>query len=183
MHRFILPYKGIQPRVASGVFIAPTAAVVGDVVIGNGSSVWFSSSVRGDFQPMRIGCFTNIQDNTTVHVMGDVPTEIGNYVTIGHNCIVHCRRIGNNSLIGMGSIILGYSEIGDNCIIGAGTLLTQHKKIPNNCLVYGNPAKIIRATRDDEIEALRASAMHYFDCAKAYEAEFKSVDVALKGDS
>ena len=118
-----------------------------------------------------------------MHVMGDAPTEIGNYVTIGHNCIVHCRRIGNNSMIGMGSIILGYSEIGDNCIIGAGTLLTQHKKIPNNCLVYGNPAKIIRATRDDEIEALRASAMHYFDYAKAYEAELKSVDVALKGDS
>ena len=176
MNRLVMPYKGMIPRIAGGVFIAPTASVVGDVVIGNGSSVWFSATVRGDFQPVKIGCFTNIQDNTTVHVMGDVPTEIGNYVTIGHNCIVHCRRIGNNSLIGMGSIILGYSEIGDNCIIGAGTLLTQHKKIPNNCLVYGNPAKIIRAIRDDEIEALRASSMHYFDCARAYEAEFKAID-------
>ena len=175
MNKFVLPYKGVMPRIASGVFVAPTGSVIGDVVIGNGSSVWFGTTVRGDFQPVRIGCFTNIQDNTTVHVMGDVPTEIGNYVTIGHNCIVHCRKIGNNSLIGMGSIILGYTEIGDNCIIGAGTLLTQHKKIPNNCLVYGNPAKIIRAIRDDEMEALRASAMRYFDHARTYNAEFKKI--------
>ena len=173
MDRFVMPYKGKEPQIANGVFIAPTASIVGDVTIGTGSSIWFGATVRGDFQPISIGAFTNVQDNTTVHVMGDVPTEIGNYVTIGHNCIVHCRTIGNNCLIGMGSIILGYSEIGDNCIIGAGTLLTQHKKIPHNCLVYGNPAKIIRAIRDDEIEALRESAMHYFKGGRNYEAELK----------
>ena len=172
MGNFVLPYKGMKPQIANDVFLAPTASVVGDVRIGTGSSIWFGSTVRGDFQPVTIGCFTNVQDNTTVHVMGDTPTEIGNYVTIGHNCIIHCRSIGNNCLIGMGSIILGYSEIGDNCIIGAGTLLTQHKKIPANCLVYGNPAKIIRAIRDDELEALRASAMHYYECAREYIEEF-----------
>ena len=168
MERIILPYKGKSPQVADDVFVAPGASIIGDVKIGAGSSVWFGTTVRGDLQPIRIGAFTNIQDNTTVHVMGDSPTEIGNYVTVGHNAIIHCRKIGDNSLIGMGSIILGYSEIGENCIIGAGTLLTQYKKIPNNSLVFGNPAKIMRALREDEIEALRESAMHYYECGRDY---------------
>ena len=103
--------------------------------------------------------------------MGDVPTAIGDFVTIGHNTIIHCKSIGNNCLIGMGSNILGYSEIGDNCIIGAGTLITQHKRIPSNSLVYGNPAKIVRSLRDDEIEALHGSAMHYNEMAQIYIKE------------
>ncbi len=164
----IVPYKSILPKIDTDVFVASSAAVVGDVTLGKGSSVWFGAVVRGDFQPVVIGAYSNVQDNATVHVMGDVPTEIGNYVTIGHNAIVHCRRIGDNCLIGMGSIVLGYSEIGENCIIGAGTLLTQYKKIPSNSLVYGNPAKIIRALRDDEIEALKASAINYHEVAKEY---------------
>ena len=165
---YILPYQSSMPTIGQDVFVAPTASVVGDVSIGKGSSVWFGAVVRGDFQPVRIGEYCSIQDNATVHVMGDVPTEIGNYVTIGHNAIVHCRHIGDNCLIGMGSIVLGYSEIGENCIIGAGTLLTQYKKIPSNSLVYGNPARIIRALREDEIEALRESAMNYHIVAKRY---------------
>ena len=168
MQGIVLSYNGKQPKIAESVFVAPTASVVGDVEIGTGSSIWFGVTVRGDFQPVKIGAFTNIQDNATVHVMGDTPTEIGNYVTVGHNAIVHCRKIGDNCLIGMGSIILGYSEIGENCIIGAGTLLTQYKKIPRNSLVFGNPAKIMRALRDDEIQALRASAMKYHECAMEY---------------
>ena len=168
MDAVILPYKGKAPEIAKDVFVAPSASIVGDVKIGAGSSIWFGVTVRGDFQPVRIGCYTNIQDNCTVHVMGDEPTVIGNYVTVGHNAIIHCRNIGNDCLIGMGSIILGYSEIGDNCIIGAGTVITQYKKIPNNSLVFGNPAKIMRALRQDEIAALRTSAMHYYECAKEY---------------
>lgn len=168
MNEIVLAYKGKKPKIAENVFLAPNSSVVGEVEIGTGSSIWFGAAVRGDFQPVKIGAFTNIQDNSTIHVMYDVPTEIGNYVTIGHNAIVHCRKIGDNCLIGMGSIILGYSEIGANCIIGAGTLLPQYKKIPDNCLVFGNPAKIMRAVRDDEIEALRASAMQYHECARQY---------------
>ena len=167
----ILPYEGKNPEIAEGVFVAPNACVVGDVKIGEGSSIWFGASVRGDFQPVRIGKFTNVQDNATIHVMGDTPTEIGDHVTIGHNALVHCRRIGDNSLIGMGAIILGYAEIGENCIIGAGTLLTQRKKIPNNCIVFGNPAKIMRSLRDDEIEALYASSMNYNAVSKTYQEE------------
>ena len=168
---FITSYQGASPVIGEGVFIAPTASVIGNVTLGEGASIWFGSVVRGDLQPITIGKFTNVQDNSTIHVMGDIPTHIGDYVTIGHNTIIHCRSIGNNCLIGMGSNILGYSEIGDNCIIGAGTLLTQHKKIPSNSLVYGNPAKIVRSLRDDEIEALHGSAMHYNEMAQIYIKE------------
>ncbi|MCR5833690.1 MAG: gamma carbonic anhydrase family protein [Selenomonadaceae bacterium] len=170
MDSIILPYKGKKPKIAPDVFVAPGASVVGEVEIGVGSSIWFGATVRGDFQPVTIGCYTNIQDNCTVHVMGDSPTKIGNYVTVGHNAIIHCNSIGNDCLIGMGSIILGYSEIGDNCIIGAGTVITQYKKIPHNSLVFGNPAKIMRALREDEIVALRASAMHYYEHSREYLA-------------
>jgi len=103
--------------------------------------------------------------------MANVPTEIGDDVTIGHNAIIHARKIGNNCLVGMGSIILGYTEIGDNVVIGAGTMITQHKKIPSNSLVYGNPAQIIRALREDEIEALHDSALDYRKVAENYKAE------------
>ncbi|SFT33494.1 Carbonic anhydrase or acetyltransferase, isoleucine patch superfamily [Selenomonas sp. GACV-9] len=167
----IIPYKSVAPKIDSSVFLAPSATVVGDVEIGEGASIWFNAVVRGDFQPIRIGKNTNVQDNAVIHVMANVPTEIGEEVTIGHNAIVHARKIGNNCLIGMGSIILGYTEIGDNVVIGAGTLITQHKKIPNNSLVYGNPAQIIRALREDEMEALHDSALDYRKVAENYKAE------------
>ena len=158
-----------MPTIDSTAFIAPTAAVVGDVEIGAGSSVWFSAVVRGDFQPITSGHNTNIQENATIHVMRDVPVCIGDNVLIGHNAVVHCSRIGDNTLIGMGSIIMGYSEIGENVVIGAGTFLSQHKKIPSNSLVFGNPAQIVRALRDDEIEALQAAALNYADLGEEYK--------------
>ena len=92
-------------------------------------------------------------------------------VTIGHNTLIHCSQIGNNCLIGMGSTLLGYTEIGENTIIGAATLLTQHKKIPHDSLVYGNPSRIIRALREDEVEAVHASAMNYCKLARVYREE------------
>lgn len=167
----IIPYRSKKPVIDPSVFLAPTATVVGDVEIGAGSSVWFNAVIRGDFQKITIGKHTNIQDNATIHVMANVPIKIGESVIIGHNAIVHASRIGNNCLIGMGSIILGYTDIGDNVVIGAGTMITQHKKIPSNSLVYGNPAQIIRSLRDDEVEALHDSAMNYEQVAKNYQAE------------
>ncbi|MBQ1889741.1 gamma carbonic anhydrase family protein [Selenomonas caprae] len=168
---YIIPYKSVAPKIDPSVFLAPSATVVGDVEIGEGASIWFNAVVRGDFQPLRIGKNTNVQDNAVIHVMANVPTEIGDDVTIGHNAIIHARKIGNNCLVGMGSIILGYTEIGDNVVIGAGTMITQHKKIPSNSLVYGNPAQIIRALREDEIEALHDSALDYRKVAENYKAE------------
>ncbi|MCR5758200.1 MAG: gamma carbonic anhydrase family protein [Selenomonas sp.] len=168
----ILNYNGKTPTLGKDVLMAPSATVVGDVEIGEGTSLWFNAVVRGDFQKITIGKNCNIQDNSTVHVMADEPTEIGDNVIVGHNAVVHARKIGSNCLIGMGSIILGYTEIGDNVVIGAGTQLTQHKKIPSNSLVYGNPAQIIRALREDEIEALKSSAVKYRTVAESYQAEW-----------
>ena len=176
MDKLILPYRGKMPAIDPTVFIAPTAAVVGDVTIGAGSSVWFGAVVRGDFQPITIGQNTNIQENATIHVMRDVPVEIGDNVLIGHNAVVHCSRIGSNTLIGMGSIVMGYSEIGENVVIGAGSFLPQHKKVPSNSLVFGNPAQIVRALRDDEIEALREAAENYAGLG----AEYKGIIEELK---
>jgi len=169
MDKIILSYRGKSPAIDPSVFIAPSAAVIGDVTIGAGSSVWFGAVVRGDFQPIRIGRNTNIQDNATIHVMRDAPVEIGDNVLIGHNAVVHCSKIGSNTLIGMGSIVMGYSEIGENVVIGAGTFLPQHKKIPSNSLVFGSPAQIVRALRDDEIEALQNAAENYADLAAEYQ--------------
>ena len=169
MDKMILPYRGKAPVIDPTVFLAPMAAVIGDVTIGAGSSVWFGAVVRGDFQPITIGQNTNIQDNATIHVMRDVPVHIGTNVLIGHNAVVHCSRVGDNTLIGMGSIVMGYSEIGENVVIGAGTFLPQHKKIPSNSLVYGNPAQIVRALRDDEIEALQEAAENYANLGVEYK--------------
>ena len=166
MDKIILPYRGKTPVIDPSAFIAPSAAVIGDVTVGAGSSIWFGAVVRGDFQPITIGENTNIQENATVHVMCDVPVCIGNNVL---NAVVHCSRIGDNTLIGMGSIVMGYSEIGENVVIGAGTFLPQHKKIPSNSLVFGNPAQIVRALRDDEIEALRAAAENYAGLGAEYK--------------
>ena len=169
MDKMILPYRGKAPVIDPTVFLAPMAAVIGDVTIGAGSSVWFGAVVRGDFQPITIGQNTNIQANATIHVMRDVPVHIGNNVLIGHNAVVHCSRVGDNTLIGMGSIVMGYSEIGENVVIGAGTFLPQHKKIPSNSLVFGNPAQIVRALRDDEIEALQEAAENYANLGVEYK--------------
>ena len=169
MDKMILPYRGKAPVIDPTVFLAPMAAVIGDVTIGAGSSVWFGAVVRGDFQPITIGQNTNIQDNATIHVMRDVPVHIGNNVLIGHNAVVHCSRVGDNTLIGMGSIVMGYSEIGENVVIGADTFLPQHKKIPSNSLVFGNPAQIVRALRDDEIEALQEAAENYANLGVEYK--------------
>ena len=169
MDKIVLPYRGKTPVIDETAFIAPTAAVIGDVTIGAGSSVWFGAVVRGDFQPITIGKNTNVQENATIHVMRDAPVRIDDGVIIGHNAVVHTCHIGSNTLVGMGSIIMGYSEIGENVVIGAGTFLSQHKKIPSNSLVFGNPAQIVRALRDDEIEALQAAALNYADLGAEYK--------------
>jgi len=164
----IMPYKSVMPSIDPSVFVAPTATVIGNVTIGEGANIWFNTVLRGDIQSITVGKYTNIQDNSTVHVMGDQPTVIGDYVTIGHNAVIHCNKIGDNCLIGMGAVLLGYCEIGENTIIGAGAVVTQHKKIPPNSLVVGSPGHIVRPLLDDEIEALHQSAVRYNLLAQQY---------------
>lgn len=164
----VLPFKGTKPSIHESALLTDGVNIIGDVVIGEQSSIWFNSVLRGDIYPIRIGKYTNIQDNSTVHVGYDCPTVVGDYVTVGHNVILHGTTVGNNCLIGMGAILLNYSEIGENCIIGAGTLITERKKIPPNSLVLGSPGKVVRELTSEEIAEIRLSAIKYNEVAEEY---------------
>ncbi|SDF26355.1 gamma carbonic anhydrase family protein [Sporolituus thermophilus] len=165
----ILPFKNIFPKIEPSVLIAKGAQVIGDVAIGANASIWYNSILRGDVNFIRIGAYTNIQDNSTLHVMNGHPCVVGNYVTVGHNVILHGCTIADNCLIGMGAIILNGVEIGENCIIGAGTLLTEFKKIPPKSLVVGSPGKVVRSVADEEIQFIRQSAIHYHELSLHHE--------------
>ncbi len=142
-------------------FIAETADIVGDVTIGQGTSMWHSSVARGDMNYVKIGKFSNVQDNATVHVDTDYPTTIGDYTTVGHNAIIHGCTVGSNCLIGMGAIILNGAVIGDNSIIAAGSLITERAIIPPNSLVMGSPGKVRREVTEEEIELTKENAIRY----------------------
>ena len=126
------------------VFIAPGAVVLGDVTIGKNSGIWYNAVGRGDRDSIVIGKESNIQDNAVVHLGSGYPVEIGDHVTIGHGAIVHGCKIGDNTMIGMGAILMNGCKIGKNCIIGAGALVTQNVEIPDNSLVVGNTEEEIR---------------------------------------
>lgn len=145
----ILPFRGVYPKISSTTFISDGVYIIGDVVIGEHSSVWFGTVIRGDVNYIRIGDYVSIQDGSILHVTTEKhPLEVGNRVVVGHRVVLHGCKVGSNVLIGMGSVIMDGVVIGDNCIIAAGTLITQNKVIPDNSLVLGNPGKIVRKVDD-----------------------------------
>jgi len=164
----LLIYKNIFPQVHNEAFVAKGAYIIGDVIVEANSGIWFNTVVRGDMSQIRIGKYTNIQDNSTVHALQDQPTVIGDYVTVGHNAILHSCCVRNNCIIGMGSIILSYSEIGENCIIGAGTVISERRKIPPNSLVMGSPCRILRTVTEEDVDAIRRMALVYSEKAQSY---------------
>jgi carbonic anhydrase/acetyltransferase-like protein (isoleucine patch superfamily) len=162
-------FKNARPKLDKEAYVAEGARIIGDVAIGKGSSIWFNTVVRGDVNYIRIGEYSNIQDNSTVHVGSDFyPTIIGDNVTVGHNVLLHGCKIGKECLIGMGAIILNGAEIGENCIIGAGSLITEGKKIPANSLVFGSPGRVVRTLSQEDIEKIRHSAVHYHKLSLNY---------------
>lgn len=142
-------------------FIAPGAHVVGDVSLGENVGIWYNAVVRGDTGSITVGDNSNVQDNTTVHTDADFQVHIGKGVTIGHNAVIHGCTIGDNTVIGMGSILLNGAVIGRNCIIGAGSLVTGKMRIPDNSLAFGNPAKVVRTVTPEEVCANQENAAHY----------------------
>lgn len=158
------------PVFGKNVYIAPGAVVRGDVTLGDHSSVWFHTVIRAEAGSAVIGADTNIQDNSVIHVDHGADVAIGSQVTIGHGAIIHGCTIQDNSLIGMGAIIMNHAVIGKNCIIGAGTLITQNTVIPDNSLVIGNPGKILRPVTKEEIEDIRQNASYYVEEAASYAA-------------
>src|SRR5438876_5425151 len=150
-----------QPRLGQGVYIARGATVVGDVTLGDYSSVWYNAVLRGDINHIVVGHHTNIQDNAVLHLEHDWPCLVGNYVTIGHSAIVHACTVGDESLIGMGAVVLDGASIGRQCLIGAKALVTPRTQIPDGSLVLGMPAKVVRPLTEQEKQRLRISAEHY----------------------
>ncbi len=154
-----------KPNLGQDVYIAQGAIVVGDVTIGDFSSVWYHAVLRGDINRIVVGHHTNIQDNAVLHLADEYPCLVGNYVTVGHCAIVHACTVGNEVLIGMGATILDGAVIGDGSLIGANALVTQKTEIPAGSLVLGSPAKVVRTVTDKEREQLRISAEKYAENA------------------
>lgn len=167
----IVRFRDFEPRIADDVFLADHVAVIGDVVIGAGTSLWYGAVVRGDVMPIRIGRETSIQDNSVVHVTSEVSgTQIGDRVTVGHSVTVHACTIEDDCIIGMGSILLDRCRIGRGSIIGAGALVTPGTDIPPGSMVMGSPARVKRPITDEERARIASSAAHYVELARVYRA-------------
>ncbi len=164
LERFLLR----QPTLGKHVFVARGATVIGDVTLGDHSSVWFNAVLRGDINRIVVGHHSNVQDNAVLHLADDHPCLVGNYVTIGHGAIVHACTVADECLIGMGAVILDGAEIGEQSLIGAKALVTQAMKVPPGSLVLGSPAKVVRQLSSSERVGLRQWAEKYVANAGFY---------------
>ena len=151
-------------------WIAPTASVIGHVILKKNASIWFGAVLRGDNDPIVIGENTNIQDNAVLHTDTGSPLIIGDNVTVGHKVMLHGCEIGDGSLIGIGAIVLNGAKIGKNCLIGAGALITEGKVIADNSVVMGAPGKIVRELTPGQAAGIAAGAAHYVHNWKRYKA-------------
>jgi gamma-carbonic anhydrase len=165
----ILPYDGKAPRLAASVFLADGSVVTGDVEIGEDSSLWFGTVVRGDVNHVRIGARTNLQDQTIVHVTaGKHPTTIGDEVSVGHRAVLHGCTVQDRSLVGIGAIVMDAAVIGPDAMVGAGALVPPRMIVPPGKLALGSPAKLVRDLSPEEIASLRDTAARYVGYAARY---------------
>lgn len=172
----IYEYDQHSPEIGDGVFVAPSADVIGQVVIGDHASIWFNAVVRGDTDRIYIGAGSNVQDNAVVHTDPGIQVRIGENVTIGHCAMVHGCTIGDNSLIGINAVILNHARIGRNCLIGANALVPEGMEIPDNSMVLGTPAKIVRTLDEAAVAGLAQSAAGYRDKAAAFIRSLKVLE-------
>ncbi|WP_091018016.1 MULTISPECIES: gamma carbonic anhydrase family protein [Paenibacillus] len=166
----IIPYKGLQPQLHPSVYMAEGAKLIGDLRMGEGSSVWFNAVLRADLAPIIIGKRCNIQDNVVGHVNTDQPLIVGDDVSVGHTAIIHGCSIGTGSLIGMGAILLNGADIGEYTLIGAGSVVTENSKIPPYTLALGTPTKVIRELTDADLERMSRTSLGYVTKGKEYRS-------------
>ncbi|VWX62670.1 conserved hypothetical protein [Burkholderiales bacterium 8X] len=166
---------GIAPQLEAGAWVADSAEVIGQVKLGENASVWFGAVLRGDTETITVGRNSNVQDLSVLHADHGSPLSIGENVTIGHQVMLHGCTIGDNSLIGIQSVVLNNARIGRNCIVGAGSVVTEGKEFPDNSLILGSPAKVVRTLDAAAADKLRASGEHYVDNARRFAKELRKI--------
>lgn len=171
----IYELDGVAPSVADTAWVADSAQVIGNVVLGEQASVWFGTVVRGDMDRITIGAGANIQDTSVLHADAGRPLVIGERVTVGHQAVLHGCTVGDGSLIGIGAIVLNGAKIGKNCLVGAGALVTEGKEFPDGSMIIGAPAKVVRQLTPLQIDGLRQSAQHYIDNAQRFRDGLKEI--------
>ena len=157
-----------MPKVHAKAYVSPRASLIGDVEVGEDSSIWEFAVLRADMNYIRVGKGTSIQDNATVHTTFANPTTIGDYVTAGHNCVIHACEIGNRVVVGIGAIVLTGAKVGDDCVIGAGSVVTENSVIPPNSLILGIPGKIKKEVPEGLKEAFMAGAELYVELGRKH---------------
>lgn len=164
----ILEFEGKRPQIGKGVFIAPGATIIGDVIIGDGASIWFGAVIRGDFGKIRIGSGSSIQDNTVIHVMPDCETIIGDDVTIAHGAVVHGCNISRGAMIGMRAVLQDFCEIGEEAMVAAGSVVTDRTIVPARHLAAGVPARVKKEISGTSMIWVATSTSSYRELAKRY---------------
>jgi len=168
----IIPFRGVAPRIAPSAFVEESAQLIGDVTIGEQSSVWFGAILRGDVNFIRVGARTSIQDGSVVHVSSrGLPTIIGNEVTVGHKVLLHACTVGDRVLVGSGAIVLDGATIGEECLVGAGSVVVPGSRFPERRLILGTPARVVRELDAEEVASLAASAAKYVLLAAEYRKD------------
>jgi len=163
------------PQIAASAWVAPNATVIGDARLGDNVSIWWNAVLRGDNDPIHIGANSNIQDGSVLHTDEGVPMHIGANVTVGHMVMLHGCTVGDNSLIGIGSVILNRAVIGKHSIVGANTLIPEGKVFPDGVLIVGSPGKVVRELSEEEKARLQKSADHYVDNARRYAKKLEAL--------
>lgn len=166
---------GVSPELGEGAWVADSAQVIGNVRLAPNASVWFGAVLRGDMDAIRVGRNSNVQDNSVLHADDGVPLTIGDDVTIGHQVMLHGCTIGDNTLIGIQSVILNGAKIGRNCIVGAGSVVTEGKEFPDNSLILGAPARVVRTLDEAAARRIAQSAEHYVGNAHRYARGLKKI--------
>lgn len=175
MSGLVLPYRGISPKIAESVFVAPTATVIGDVQIGAETNIWFGVTIRGDVNRVRIGKRTNIQDGTVCHVTyKDGPLTIGDNVTIGHSAVIHACTLQDMSFVGMGAVVMDGVVVESGAMVAAGAVVPPGKVVRKGEIWAGVPARLFRAMTQEEIDYLPWSAEHYVRLGQQYIQEMNS---------
>ncbi len=171
----IYELDGLTPQIADSAWVADSAEVMGDVMLGDDVGIWFGVVVRGDTAPIRVGAGTNIQDLSVLHADVGMPLTIGSGVTVGHKAMLHGCTIGDDSLIGIGAILLNGVRIGKGCLVGAGSLVTEGKEFPDGSMIIGSPAKVVRSLTPEQLEGLRQSAHHYVANARRFKTTLQKI--------